>query len=1150
MRFLLGPAGSGKTSRCLAAARQALAAAEGPPLLFVAPKQATYLLERQLLAEPSLAGYTRLQILSFERLAHYVFSQLGRPAPEMLDEEGRLMVLRGLLARQRDQLKLFRASARLTGFAQQLSLVLRELQRHQLTPAALVQLAGQVAGVEGLTFKLEDLAVMLEDYLAWLKARGLQDADCLLDNATAALQAAVARPAPAGSSPAPELGMEHLWVDGFTDWTPQELALLAALLPHCRGATFTFCLDRPPAGKPSWLSSWSVVRQAFEEAHQQFSALPGVEVAIEVLTRAGESPDERRFGRNEVLRHLEAHWAAAEPSPASAEALAPALRVVACSDPEAEAALAAREILRHVRAGGRYREAAVLVRNLADYHEPLQRLFSRYQIPCFLDRRESVSHHPLAELTRSALRTVIHGWQHEDWFAALKTGLVGAADGRIDRLENEALARGWRGTAWRQPIRLQDPPRFAAEELRLRELERDLESLRRELVPPFEKLAGALRRAGGRPSGPELAAALRDFWETLQVRDQLDAWAAAEAGPSNFRVPNSVHATVWEQTNAWLGNLELAFPHERLPLREWLPILDAGLASLTVGVIPPALDQVLIGAIDRSRNPEIKLALVLGLNETVFPAPPQGSVLLTETDRTELERRNVHLGATARRQLGRERFLAYLAFTRARERLVITCAQRDANGGALNASPFLDHLRRLFPALAVEPPAAPDWRQSEHLSELITPLLKAGWPNRATATGPAGGPPAAWLNRLPALGTILERLRHFESPDREETLDPALAGRLYGPVLRTSVSRMEQFAACPFKFFVHSGLRAEERKEYELDVREQGSFQHDALALFHQELRREGRRWRDLAPAEARTRIEEVARALIATYRQGLLLATEESRFLARVMTASLQDFVETIVGWMREQYLFDPVEVELPFGEDDRSPAWTVPVDATHALALQGRIDRVDLFPEPGGKTAWCVVLDYKSSEKKLEPLLLAHGLQLQLLTYLNVLRRWPNPQARFGVEHILPAGVFYVSLRGKYERGRNRREALGGTAEARRLAYRHAGRFDIRALRRLDARTDASEGDQFNYRLTKTGELRKGSAEALDAAEFTRLLDSVEAMLRDMGRRVFAGEAQVAPYRKGTETACDRCDYQAVCRMDPWTHSFRRLKKPPEGA
>src|SRR5205085_176808 len=170
VRLLLGPAGSGKTFRCLAEVRAALAESpEGAPLVVVAPKQTTYQLERQLLADDSIPGYTRLHILSFERLAYFIFDRLRKASPEMLDEEGRLMVLRGLLAKKRDKLKLFRASARLTGFAQQLSLVLRELQRNQLTPESLNELAGHVQQVEGLAFKLQDLATLLRDYLEWLK---------------------------------------------------------------------------------------------------------------------------------------------------------------------------------------------------------------------------------------------------------------------------------------------------------------------------------------------------------------------------------------------------------------------------------------------------------------------------------------------------------------------------------------------------------------------------------------------------------------------------------------------------------------------------------------------------------------------------------------------------------------------------------------------------------------------------------------------------------------------------------------------------------------------------------------------------------------------------------------------------------------------
>ncbi len=1058
----------------------------------------------------------------------------------MLDEEGRLMVLRSLLARKRKDLKLFRASARLNGFARQLSVALRELQRHQLAPEDLLELATQVQRSESLSYKLQDLARLLRDYLDWLGAHGLQDADSLLPAATAAL-----RPAAGGTS-LPALP-SHLWIDGFAEFTEQELDLLAALIPCCGRTVMTLCLDRLPARHVSWLSSWSAARRNFEKCRHKFAALPHADIQIDILAR---DPDKSRFTDNPVLQHLERNWSEPEPypgpartSPAAQERasrpddLKNALSVSICADPEAEATLAAREILRHVRAGGRYREVTVLVRTLEAYHHALQRVFSRYGIPLFLDRRESVSHHPLAELTRSALRTVTFQWQPDDWFAALKTGLAPAAEIEIDRLENEALARGWQGAVWQNPLVLKDDA----------ELTEWLADMHVRLLPPFQKLALDLAVAENKPTGRALASALRQLWSRLHIEETLRNWAATEATGSAFHVSGSVHRTVWEQMNAWLENLELAFPTEQLSLREWLPVLEAGLGNLSVGVIPPALDQVLVGSVDRSRNPDLKLAIVLGLNETVFPSLPETNLLLTETDRAELEKFNPALSSTAQQHLSRERYHAYVACTRARRRLMLTCARTDTRGNALNPSPFLSHLRRLFPRLAFETPTvALDWRESEHVTELIGPLLKL----RTTGSGPeTPRPPGgseAWrqLGHLACLRDALETMDRLVNPAPAESLAPGLADKLYGPVLRTSVSRMEQFAACPFKFFVHSGLRAQERQRFELDIKEQGTFQHDVLAIFHEQLRAENQRWRDLTAEQARARVAAIAKGLMASYREGLLEASEETRFMARILTESLQDFVETLVQWMHTQYAFDPVAVELPFGGDPVGPAWAIGLTGGRRLELYGRIDRIDRFHEPGSDGAWCVVIDYKSSHKQLDPVLMQHGLQLQLLAYLSVLRRWPAPERVFGAQRLIPAGVFYVNLRGQYEREANRIDALADPGHARKLAYRHTGRFDQRALRHLDRRPEAQQGDQFNYRLTQAGALYKNSREAMDPAQFQALLDSVEVNLRQMGERIYVGEATVAPYKKGAACACEQCSYQGVCRIDPWTHSYRVLR------
>jgi len=1189
VRFLLGPAGSGKTNRCLREIREQLSAApEGIPLVLVAPKQTTYELERLLLSEPSVQGYTRLQVLSFDRLADLVLAQLGTALPDLLSEDGRVMVLRALLARKRKDLRLFRASARLTGFAQELSSAISEFQQSRLAPEQLRELADRMSH-QTLALKLQDLAGLMQQYLEWLHAHGLQDRERLLELAAESLNEQSAIYSPQSTVQSPQ-SVEHrqlsfkfaasgsndqsavhspqsavhsrfkisLYVDGFAELAGTETALLAALLPFCVQATITFCLAEPAKVTESWLSDWSVARKALESCRKRLAAVPAAELSVEYLPR---DPQSSRFAGSQVLQDLEKHWAGGEGagqvqsgipvlSVAGAKQAVPmreGLRLVQCADPEAEVTFAAREISKFVRHGGRYRQIAVLVRNLETYHALFQRVFSRYEIPFFLDRRQSVGHHPLAELTRSALRTVALGWQHEDWFAALKTGLVPAAEEQIDRLENEALARGWHGTLWQKPLRIHELGRTQQDKDRLLRLETELERLRQRLVPPFQRFALALKQADNKPTGRQLTASILKLWAALRVPEQLAAWVLLPQANSRAELSGALHDTVWNEINGWLENIELAFSDDPLPLREWLPILEAGLANLTVGLIPPALDQVLLGTVDRSRNPDIKLGIVLGMNETVFPAVPAAALLLTSADRAELERHGVGVGLSSRQQLSRERYYAYIACTRPRDLFQADVGIRDLQSAVLNPSPFLLRIRQLLPALQVDvAPETWDLADCEHPHELFAAArglqIVSSSKSQVQSLGFGAG-----LASLPRIAALLERLNGFCSPTPEERLSPPVAQQLYTPLLRTSVSRLEQFAACPFKFFVHSGLRGEERKLFELDAREQGSFQHDVLALFHQQLQNQHKRWRDITPAEARTRVAAAVAALIAGYREGLLQATEQTRFLARAMTESLQDFAEILVGWMRQQYLFDPVLVELPFGENEAQPAWTIDVGGGHQVQVYGRIDRVDFFRPPGTDETLCVVIDYKSSQKQLDPVLLANGLQLQLLTYLNVLRDWPHPQEFFGVPRLVPAGVFYVNLRGKYSFAANRTDALKEPDQGRKLAYRHAGRLDLAALPYLDSRTGARKGDQFNVRVLEDGRIDRRCRDPLATADFLRLLDSVKLRLVEMGREIYSGTAALAPYRRGSTTACAQCGYQWICRIDPWTQRFRQLAQKP---
>jgi ATP-dependent helicase/nuclease subunit B len=256
---------------------------------------------------------------------------------------------------------------------------------------------------------------------------------------------------------------------------------------------------------------------------------------------------------------------------------------------------------------------------------------------------------------------------------------------------------------------------------------------------------------------------------------------------------------------------------------------------------------------------------------------------------------------------------------------------------------------------------------------------------------------------------------------------------------------------------------------------------------------------------------------------------------------------VETFVAWL-PQYEFDPVAVELSFGlPESPLPAWTLDLGEDRQLAFRGMIDRVDLEagfdPEINGEVR-CVVIDYKSSARKLDPVLLENGIQLQLPAYLSVLRHLPDPRPVFGADTLIPAGVFYVNLRGHYPPGAHRGEVLADQLSLRRKAYQHTGMFDRDVLNRLDNRPEAKSGDQFKYRLKKNGEPYRNSRDICDSTRFFALLDQVEQTLKQFGRRIYAGEAAVDPYQKKNDRPCQRCAYQAVCRIDPWSHRYRLLK------
>lgn len=1047
VEFLLGPAGTGKTHRCLADLRAELTARpEGAPLVFLAPKQATFQLERQLLSDGSLAGFTRLQILSFPRLAHFLLGELGAAEPRLVDETGRVMVLRALLRRHRDSLEVFHRSAALPGFAGELSRQLREFQEQRLTPTDLEETTSRPGTPRTLAGKLRDTALLARAYAGWLQSHGLMDPDALLDAAALAL-----REARRSGNPPPIAGV---WLDGFAEMTPQELQLLTELVAVAGRSTLAFCLEDFPDATVDALSPWSVVGDTFRRAHARVTQEPGLRVRV---TRLGRQGGPGRFAATPGLAHVEAHWRRPRlPEPATATTTDPGLptgsaagsvvELLAADSAEAEALLAAQAIQGHVANGGRYRDCAVLLRSLDTHGDVIRRTWRRLGLPLFLDRREPVGNEPLTTLTRCALRLVPGGWAHEDWFGALRSGLAGIDLEAVDQLENEALAAGWGGHHWSGGNHDRTLPRHLASRL-----------------PLFRRFTEAL---GGEPSGGTVADALTALWQDLDVTRTLEQWDGDSGGAGVGR-----HRAVQHQLEGWVEELRRALGTTSMPVQGWLEVFESAWTGLTVGLVPPALDQVLVGAIDRSRNPDLALVVLPGWNEGQFPRAADATGLLTPA-----ERRWLQTGADASPMrlpevatLAREGFLAYIALTRAARRVRVTWTEGP-------------------------PPAAPR-------SRYVTRLERLGI--RRDADRPPARAVDLW--REHPVGP----LPPAEPEPGTERLSPSVAEACHGRVLTLSATRLERMAACPHQSFLQDTLRVRERDVLQFEALEQGDMLHRILAEYHRQVQASGASWADPDPATVAARLQEAAATI---RRQDGTPSTARQAYAEDRLIRQLLRFVLDTARWM-SHHAFRPESAEQAFGGRPGSelPALRLDLSPTQSVLLEGTLDRVDRGVEAPHAV---IVVDYKSRERTWKQAAVDAGLELQLPVYALALKAAGR----------VVGGAAYASLKPSVESARSRGDAGPSTTPP----YPHRGLFSAEHV--PPGKADRN-GLPFHWDVKADGTPKSRSDRKL-AEVFEALLAGAEERVRQLARDLLAGTIRATPHPKADPLPCERCELRAACR------------------
>ncbi|MDX1951628.1 MAG: PD-(D/E)XK nuclease family protein, partial [Verrucomicrobiota bacterium] len=605
--------------------------------------------------------------------------------------------------------------------------------------------------------------------------------------------------------------------------------------------------------------------------------------------------------------------------------------------------------------------------------------------------------------------------------------------------------------------------------------------------------------------------AIEQLWRDLGVEEKLQTWAD---NPSN-----AWHVNVWDQACEWLEGLRTAFAEECASVSEWLPILETGLDTLTIGLIPPLLDQVVIGAIDRSRNPDLKMVLLLGWNDGIFPAPPRERTLLAEHEIREITETGILSEKALFSEIAQERFYAYIACTRARNSVIISYSRTGDDGKPLNPSHLLTALKRV--AQIGETIFSP----RDLSTELLHPIDLL---NRCIAE--PGNASLGQLGTLADPDGFLEKFARIRRNYASTSLSLNTVQRLVGDELKLSVTSLRDLAQCPYRFFAQRMLNARKREEFILEATHLGEFQHTALKQFHEAVRLRGKEWREIKPDEAVEILETIQEQLFSGFNNGLLNSCPEHHFVAENKFAAVQKFILQTLSWFNT-YQFNPVAVEVGFGPGEPLDGLQIELDNGKRLLLRGRIDRIDILEQDG--EASLVVLDFKSSEQALNKTELFTLLNPQLPGYLAVMQNQNGPTP---LQNGKPVGAFYVSLNTKPKSSDSRKKASKPIS-----AFKHKGIFSLEIASALDS---SRKSNQFALNINNDGSRRARSFAALTEPELNSLLATFQQEARSLGNKIFNGEINPFPHKYKSKTACDFCEVNAVCRFDPWVGKFRIIQ------
>ena len=1093
LQFIFGNSGSGKSHYLYEHIIKESIKYPDKNYIALVPEQFTMQTQRELVLRHPRRGIMNIDVLSFARLAFRVFEETGEGQADVLDDEGKNLILRKVAGKAEDSLRVLKGNLKKPGYISEVKSVISELTQYNIGPEGMDMMLSAVSEESYLYYKLQDIQKVYQEFEAYLSDRFITKEE-LLDVLCGAVKHSEV------------LKNSVIALDGFTGFTPVQNKVLREMIKHCRKVFITITMDERE--DPYIL----------QDKYQLFAM--SKQTVVNLMRIAGEEKvwveepvclygrPVYRFRDNEPMAFMESElFRYGDKTYGGKQG---AVRIYCARNPKEEVVAAAQRIRSLVRKKGfRYRDIAVIASDMAIYADEIETEFEKYNIPVFLDYKRNVLQNSFVEYVRSLLAMAEQNFTYESVFRFLRTGLAGFTADETDRLENYVLALGIRGYKKWQEKWLRRAKDTTEEELAL------LNGLRVRFIEMLDELVFVLKQR--RKTVRDMTEALYHFFvkEDLQKKINIQEEMFSDSGQLALaREYAQIYRVVMELFDKFVSLLG----EEPMSLPEYCQLLDAGFEEARVGVIPPSLDEVTAGDIERTRLKDIKALLMLGVNDTLIPGGFATGGLLSERDRERFDGEGIALAPGAKEKTYIQKFYLYLHMTKPTQELDLFYSKVGGDGKGLRPSYLIHDVRRMFPDITVFDMERYGLSCLELTPSTGVDFVIDGLRDTRMMQEGAWQELYRWYVKRPEWRAGIERLVEASRyRRRKDGIRPDTAEELYGDN-EPSVTRLERFSACACAHFLAYGLRLKEREEYEFAAVDFGNVFHRSLEHYARKVEAESGDWTALPEQKQRQFVEESVEESIVDYSNTVLYSSARNAYMIPRMKRML---TRTVWGLTRqlERGEFKPEGYEVSFGN--------------------GKIDRIDICEN--GDEVYVKVLDYKTGAKAFDMSAFYYGLQMQLVVYMEEALK--IEEQKHPGKKAVPAGVFYYRMKDPVVDKEIDEEKLN-EAILKELRLDGIVNGDDAVVQRLD-REFAGTSSVIPVARTKTGYSK--SSKTLSAGEFSDVLRYSKEKRRELSQAMKDGGAEAAPFVMGQSTGCDFCRFRNICGFDEQMEGFeyRRLMK-----